>query len=188
VRVQREGVRRTYSAPKHRRVSFFELRGDESKMLRRLLCLAVLAIAGLASTATPAESAMTMRLGTPDLQSGVLIVVPVIVSCSPFDPSLTLFSENASVSVEQDVGRRIAFGSAFITQFLPQPLLFQCDDTEHNFVMNVLANTGGPPFKRGLAVFSAFASASAGVSCGPGCFFTTASQQGSFGPTPIRIR
>ena len=157
-------------------------------MLRRLLCLAVLAIAGLASTAAPANSAMTMRLGTPDLQAGVLIVVPMTVSCSPFDPSLTLFSEIASVSVEQDVGRRIAFGSGFITQFLPQPLLFLCDDTEHTLVVNVLANTAGPPFKRGLAVFSALAGATAGVSCGPGCFFNTVSQQGSFGPTPIRIR
>jgi hypothetical protein len=169
-------------------VSFFELRGDESKMLRRLLCLAVLAIAGLASTAAPAESAMTMRLGTPDLQAGVLIVVPVTVSCSPFDPSLTLFSEIAGVSVEQAVGRTIAFGSGSIMQFLPPTFLFQCDDTEHTFVVNVLANTAGPPFKRGLAVFTAFAGATAGVSCGPNCFFNTVSQQGSFGPSPIRIR
>ena len=132
---------------------------------------------------------MTMRLGTPELQAGVLIVVPVSVSCSPFDPSLTLFSENVGVSVEQAVGKRIAFGSASIMRFLPQqPLLFLCDDTEHTFVVNVLANPAGPPFKRGLAVFSAFAVATAGVSCGPGCFFNTVSQQGSFGPTPIRIR
>ena len=156
-------------------------------MLRRLLCLAVLAIAGLASTAA-AESAMTMRLGTPELQAGVLINVPVIVSCSPFDPSLTLFSTNVNMSVEQAVGKRIAFGSTSIMRFLPQPLLFLCDDTEHTFVVNVLANPAGPPFKRGLAVFSASASATAGVSCGPGCFFNNVSQQGSFMPTPIRIR
>src|SRR3954469_22966692 len=103
-------------------------------MLRRFLCLAVVAATGLAATAA-ADSALTMRLGTPDLQSGVLIVVPVIVSCSPFDPSLTVSSENVFVSVEQASGKGIAFGSSSSSRFLPQPLLFPCDDTEHTFVV-----------------------------------------------------
>jgi hypothetical protein len=157
-------------------------------MLRRVLCLAVVATAALASTAA-ADSAMTMRLGTPDRQAGVLIVVPVIVSCSPFDPSLTLFSESVSVSVEQASGKAIAFGSVFTSRSLPQPLLFPCDDAEHTVVVNVLANTAGPPFHGGHAVFSASASAQAGVSCGfPGCFFNIVSQTASFAPTPIAMR
>ena len=156
-------------------------------MLKRFLCLAGLALvcACLASTAT-ADPGLTLRVGTPDLAARVLITVPLAVSCSPFDPSLTLFSEGYSVSVEQASGKAIAHGSAFNMTFLPV-LLFPCDGAGHTFTTNVQADPAGPPFHGGQAVLSASVFASAGTSCGPGCFFTNAQQTGSLGPTVIKM-
>ena len=154
-------------------------------MLRKLLCLVVVATASLISAAA-ADSALTLRLGTPDLSARVLITVPVIVSCSPFDPSLTLFSESVNVSVVQASGTRIATGSGSLMSFLP-PLPFVCDDTEHTVAVNVLANATGPPFHGGSAVFTASAGVAAGVSCGPNCFFNIVGQSGQIGPTTLNM-
>jgi hypothetical protein len=143
-------------------------------MLRKvvLLSLVVTAAAVIAGTAGTARAGMTIALGTPDLQAGVLIAVPMTASCSPFDPALTLTNTFIGVSVEQAVTKTaIARGSAFSPPMGDNPILYPCDDSPHTFTLNVLADSSGPPFKKGQAVFSATASAVAATSCGPGCFF-----------------
>jgi hypothetical protein len=54
-----------------------------------------------------------------------------------------------------------------------------CDDSPHTVTLNVLADSSGPPFKKGPAVFSASASAAAGTPCGPGCLFDFVFQNAS---------
>jgi hypothetical protein len=159
--------------------------------MRKILCLSVVALAAaiLASTAA-ADTGMTLGfVGTPNLSSRVSINVPVTVSCPPFDPSLTLVADSVSVSVEQASGRAIAHGSGDAFGGVSAPL-FPCDGAEHNVTVNVLADTAGPPFHGGPAVFSAFANAAAGIPCFPGsttCFIITAFQGASVGPTSLNI-
>jgi hypothetical protein len=159
--------------------------------VKKLLCLSVVVVvAAITATAAAADSGMTMSLGAPKLSSRVAISVPVTVSCSPFDPSLTLFSEGAGVSVEQASGTAIAHGFGFVNSynfgsgFTP---LFLCDNAGHTVTVNVLADTTGPPFHGGPAVFSASAGASAGLSCGPGCFYNTVNESASFGPASLTM-
>jgi hypothetical protein len=156
--------------------------------MRKTLCLSVVALAAavLASIAA-AEPGMTIRLGTPDLSSRVSIAVPVIVSCSPVDPSLTLFQEGVSVSVEQASGSAIAHGSGYIEAFDESTLLFPCDDAEHTVLVHVLADPAGPPFHGGPAVFSAFAGTTAGTPCGPSCYYNYVFQGASVGPTTLTM-
>jgi hypothetical protein len=142
-------------------------------MLRRIAFVAVIGIvtAVIAATAGTARAGMTLSLGQPDLQAGVLIVLPATVSCSPFDPSLTMASSSLFVSVEQAVSKTaIAHGSAFAPAMGDNPILYPCDDSPHTVTLNVLADVDGAPFRKGPAVFSASASAAAGIPCGPGCF------------------
>jgi hypothetical protein len=80
-------------------------------MLPKVLPVAALVLACGATAAT--AQAATISLGTPSLSGRVAITEPVTVSCSPFDPSLTLFQESVNVSVEQASGRSIARGSGF---------------------------------------------------------------------------
>jgi len=109
-----------------------------------------------------------------------LITLPMTVSCSPFDPTLAMASSNVSVSVEQAVTKTaIARGFAFAPQMVDNPILYPCDDSPHTVTLNVLADTAGPPFKKGPAVFSASAQAAAGTPCGPGCFFNPVFQNAS---------
>jgi hypothetical protein len=151
-------------------------------MLRKvvLLSLVVTAAAVIAGTAGTARAGMTIALGTPDLQAGVLIALPMTVSCSPFDPALTIAGSSVFVSVEQAVSKTaIARGFAGAPQMGDNPILYPCDDSPHTFTLNVLADSSGPPFKKGEAVFSATASAAAGTPCGPGCFFDFVFQNAS---------
>jgi hypothetical protein len=142
-------------------------------MSKRFILALVLAIAvALAATTAVARGDASLSLGQPDLQSGVLIVVPATVSCSPFDPSLTMVSSGFFVSVEQAVNKTtIAHGSGFAPSMDGNPILYPCDDVPHAVSVNVFADTGGAPFRKAQAVFTAEASAAAGTSCGPGCFF-----------------
>jgi len=156
-------------------------------MLRKVLPLAALVIACGATAAT--AQAATISLGAPSLSGRVAITEPVTVSCSPCDPSLTLFGEGVNVSVEQASGRSIARGSGFAGGFVPN-LLFACDDSQTTVPVTVLADTIGPPFHGGTAVVSASASASAGTPCFPGstnCFFNSTSQSASTGPTTLHL-
>jgi hypothetical protein len=137
--------------------------------LRRLGAVtAVTATAFLGSTAA-AQAAMTISLGQPDLTAKVLVTLPVTVTCSPFDSTLVLFQSQLAVSVEQAAGQRIARG--FRSAFNAVPA---CDGTPYTTDVAILADSLGPPFHGGRAVFSATASATAGTPCPffPGCFTT----------------
>ena len=156
--------------------------GDESKMFRKLLALALVVTVGavVAATAATARAGMMVSLGQPDVQAGVLIVLPMTVSCSPFDPALTMSSSSVFVSVEQAVSKReIAHGFASLPVFGDE-IVYPCDNSPHAVTLSVLADSSGPPFKKGgQAVFSASARAVAGTPCGPGCFFDLVSQSAS---------
>lgn len=144
------------------------------------------ACAGIPSTA----DAMTVSLGTPSLTSRVAITEPVTVACSPFDSSLTLFSENIHIDVEQAAGKAIAHGSATTGSFLPA-LLFTCDGGQSTVPMTLYADPTGPPFRGGQAVFTVAGSASAGTPCFPGsttCFTNPiAGQSATEGPTALNL-
>jgi hypothetical protein len=158
------------------------------KLSRAVLATALVAVLA-ASVAGLARATVTLSVGDPDLQAGVLVTVPVTVTCSPFDPTLTLFSSSVMVSVEQANKQRIAFGTGSVGGFAgPTPLAFSCDDIPNTVSVPVLANPTGAPFKKGNAAFTVSAGASAGISCGPGCFFNISSQSATMGPVILRMR
>jgi hypothetical protein len=158
------------------------------KLSRAVLVTAVVAVIA-ASVAGLARAAVTLSVGEPDLQAGVLVTVPVTVTCSPFDPTLTLFSSSVIVQVEQANKQRIAFGTGVVGGLMnPPQVAFPCDGNPATVSVNVLANTSGAPFKKGKAAFTASAGASAGISCGPGCFFNIVSQTGTTGPVILSMR
>lgn len=145
---------------------------------RFILALTLVTALVLTVAAAAARADMSLSLGQPQLQSGVLIVVPATVSCSPFDPSLTMAQSGFGVTVEQAVNKStIAHGSGFLPGMTINPILYPCDDMPHAVSVNVFADTSGAPFRKGPAVFSASASAGAGIPCGPGCFFNVVFQQ-----------
>ena len=158
------------------------------KSLRAVLVTIVVAITIAASTAAAtATPALTISLGQPDLQAGVLITVPMTITCSPFDPSLTFFDSSAFVSVEQASGGRIARGSGGTGSMTGNSIAFPCDGTPNAVSVTVLADVNGPPFHGGRAAFTVSARALAGISCGPGCFFNIQSQTGSVGPVVLNM-
>jgi hypothetical protein len=158
------------------------------KLSRAVLVTAAVAVIAV-STAGAARAAITLSVGEPDLQAGVLVTVPVTTTCSPFDPALTLFVAGVTVSIEQANKQRIAFGSGSVGGFMsPTPVAFPCDDTATTVSVNVLANPNGAPFKKGKAAFTVTAGASAGISCGPGCFFNVVNQTASTGPIVLSMR
>jgi hypothetical protein len=89
---------------------------------------------------------------------------PVTMSCSGFDPSLVVFSENVNMTVEQASKGAIAHGSASAYQ---SPL-FPCDGSQNTFHLVISADPSGPPFHGGSAVFSASGGVAAGTPCGFG--------------------
>lgn len=162
----------------------------QSKNALRGLFVATAALAAFAVTASAAGAA-TLSLGTPSLTSRVAITEPVTVTCSPFDPSLTLFSENITVQVQQAAGRAIARASGGQFGFLPN-LLFPCDGTPTTIPVTMSADPTGPPFHGGPAVFTVSVGAGAGTPCFPGsttCFTSpTAGQSAAAGPTALNLR
>lgn len=151
----------------------------------RYLVAASLGCAALAVSSGAAQ-AMTVSVGSPSLSARLLVTVPVTVSCSPFDPSLTLFSENVGATVEQASGRSIAHGSASQLVFQPEPMLFVCDGTNTTIPVQVSADTTGVPFHAGKAIVSASAGAAAGTCFGSSCFGNT-SQFATVPPTVVRL-
>jgi hypothetical protein len=154
--------------------------------------LTTFAVAAAFAVPASAAEAMTVQVGDPDLSSRIRIDVPMTVSCSPPDASLTLFSQNIFVTVQQASGREIARGSANAFGSLPN-LLYPCDEAQHTVPVTVLADPEGPPFHGGQAVVTAHASSSAGIPCFPGdpssgCYFNVVSESGSSGPTTVRLR
>jgi hypothetical protein len=156
-------------------------------MLRRVLFAgAVVAVFG---AITASAQAMTVSLGAPQLSAKVWIAEPVTVSCSPFDPSLILYSEFVSVSVEQASAQGIAHGYGGLSGSIPT-VLFPCDNSSHTVVVNVLADSAGRPFHGGAAVFTASANAAAGTPCFPGsttCFTNYTAQSGSAAATTLNL-
>jgi hypothetical protein len=154
---------------------------------RSAVACAFIATAGLPTAA--AAQGMTARLGTPTLIARVSVQVPVIVSCPPFDPSLTHYSGDIQVTVDQASGRQVAHGTGSLNGFLPN-VLFPCDGAEYTLSVPVLASESGPPFHGGPAVFSVRAGAQAGLPCYPGstnCFFGTSGQFAIVEPTAVNM-
>jgi hypothetical protein len=156
-------------------------------MLRKVVPAAAVA-AVCAATAASAQ-AMTVSLGQPSLSARVAVTEPVSVSCTPFDPSLTLFSESVNVSIEQAAGQGIAQGSGSVFGFLPV-LPFPCDGTAHTVSVGILADPAGPAFHGGPAALSAGANVQAGTPCFPGstsCFFNLTGESATAGPTTLSM-
>ncbi|HEY2201294.1 MAG TPA: hypothetical protein VGH56_05370 [Solirubrobacteraceae bacterium] len=144
----------------------------KEKMLKRVLFAG--AVVATFGAITASAQAMTLSLGAPQLSAKVLISEPVTVTCSPFDPSLILTSQDINLQVEQASGQGIAYGTATAFGFSPM-VLFPCDNNSHTLVFNVLANTAGQPFHGGPAAFTATAGANAATPCFPGsttCFMS----------------
>lgn len=158
--------------------------------LGRFLPTAAAALLALAATASAAE-AMTITSGTPSLTGRVAIVAPVTVTCTPFDPTLTLTAETINVQVEQAAGKAIAHGSGGSTSFAPK-VLFPCDGSSQSTIpITIYADPAGPPFHGGTAVFTETASAGAATPCFPGsttCFTNpSAGQTASTGAVALAM-
>jgi hypothetical protein len=169
-------------------------------MLRRLVPALVAILGATAASgavvgaAAAAAQGMTISLGAPTLSSRVLITEPVTVSCPPFDPSLTYFQGDVTVTAEQASGREIVSGSGSLAASLigsSNPLPFACDGSQQTLSIPVLANAMGSPFHGGSVVLSASVSAGAGIPCFPGsittCFEGFTTQSATAGPTPLRL-
>lgn len=128
--------------------------------VRMMIGLAVSAVTlALAGTA----QAMTVAVGSPELTARIAVTVPVTVTCNPFSPSLTVFSQSITVRIEQAAGREIARGAGTLFSSFPSPLLFPCDGIAHELPVTVLADPVGPPFHGGKAIVSVNGSAEAGT-------------------------
>jgi hypothetical protein len=144
--------------------------------------------------AAAAAQGMSISLGAPTLSSRVLITEPVTVSCSPFDPSLTYFQGEVTVSAEQASGHGIVSGSGSLAASLigsSSPLPFACDGSQQTLSIPVLANNNGGPFHGGSVVLSAWVSAGAGIPCFPGsittCIEGMTFQSATAGPTVLKL-
>jgi hypothetical protein len=157
-------------------------------MVRKLLPVA--AAFAVCGAATASAQAMTISVGpTASLSSRVAVTAPVTVSCTPFDPSLTLVDETINVTVEQASGRSVAHGTGSAGAFTPS-LLFACDNSQATIPVTISADTSGPPFHGGTAVATAMAFAQAGIPCGfpaPGCFQILDSQTATSSATTVRM-
>jgi hypothetical protein len=160
---------------------------NKQMTIGRLLPAAVAVLAGCGATASAAE-ALTISPGSPTLTGRIAITEPVMVTCSPFDPTLTLDSESLNVQVEQAAGKAIAHGTGFTSSFSPTSL-FPCDDSQSTVPITIYADPAGPPFHRGKAVFTETASAGAATPCFPGSTtcFTNPSAIQSAGTGPIAL-
>ncbi len=156
-------------------------------MVRKLLPLA--AAFAVCGAAAASAQAITVSVGAPSLSGRVAVTTPVTVSCTPFDPSLTLVSETINITVEQASGRSIAHAVGGTSAFFGSPLPFPCDGTQATIPVTSTADPSGPPFHGGSAVVTASAFAQAGIPCGvfPGCFQILASQTGSSAPTTVHL-
>jgi hypothetical protein len=132
-----------------------------------------------ASTATavgvtaPASAAVTVSVpAKADLTARLLVVVPVTVTCGPYEVPPAF--ESLSVQLSQAVKKKIAQGGAFPGMGTP---FLTCDGAPHTYTANVIANSSGPPFRKGDALITA----TAGVS-------GATSESGSAGPQVIRLR
>src|SRR5438093_8028893 len=105
-------------------------------------CLTLVGLTAGVGTAK-AFGSLGVSVGSATLTARVLLTVPVEVTCAPLDP--IQFYGDSGVTVEQAVGKQIAFGSGSFTDFI-------CDNAPHTVNVDVLARTDGPPFHGGSAV------------------------------------
>ena len=151
----------------------------------------VVALISSAAPSTATAQGITVTIGAPNLSiDRVLIEVPVIVSCQPFDAAITQVDATVTVSVNQASGQNIAHGSGISSGFLGTTLPFACDGADHAVTVAVLADPAGPPFHGGHAALMATAFASAGTPCFPDsttCFSIVASKSGTFGPSTVSL-
>jgi hypothetical protein len=151
----------------------------EDAMRLKLAVASVVGILFTALSAAPASATTnSVTIGSPvTLTNRVLVTVPVTVVC---DPIADIGTSTLFVTVTQASGQAVATGSAIDQAFPPQPPLFTCDSvTQNNFVMNILPDMGSPPFHGGGAIVQVFFSIFS---------FTSGSETGSSGPTPVTIR
>ena len=140
------------------------------KVLRGLAVLAIVLV--VAVTAGAARAAIGITVGQPTLSADrSSMTVPVTVSCSPFDPSLTTFTTLVSVTVEQG-GANVAHASGSASAGYPSPMLFACDGTNQTVNVTAVADPNAATFHPGPAVVTVFARAMAGIPCPdtPFCF------------------
>jgi hypothetical protein len=131
----------------------------------------IVVIVVVAMTAGTARAAIGVTVGEPTLSNGSVITVPLTVSCSPFDPSLTTFTTLVSVTVEQGHDN-VPRASGALSAGYPSPMVFVCDGTSHTVTVTAVADPSSPRLHPGPAVVSVFARAMAGVPCPdrPLCF------------------
>ena len=116
--------------------------------IRRVL--AVVSTAALVLPATVSASHLNMSVavvGPGDLVAGVQVLLPVEVSCDPFEPSPFGGSfANIQVVLQQKVGREITQASGFLTPV--------CDGTPHTYLVAINAGGGSLAFHGGRALAS----------------------------------
>ena len=139
----------------------------------RSISMALVAITVVvAITAGAARAAIGVTVGEPTLAADrSSIAVPVTVSCSPFDPSLTTFSTLVSVTVQQGDGDS-AHASGVASAGYPSAMVFTCDGTSQTVNVTAVADPSTSPFHPGPAMVSVVARAMAGIPCPdrPLCF------------------
>jgi hypothetical protein len=147
--------------------------GTMSGAFKRGAALLAASAATALGAAAPASAAVTVTVpATADLTARLLVVVPVTVTCGPYEVTPPFASLNVQLS--QAVKKHIATGQVFFgmgTAFLT------CDGVPHTYTANVMANASGPPFNKGNALITATAFASG-----------SPPDQGAAGPQVIRLR
>jgi hypothetical protein len=119
------------------------------KLVRLALVVPTLAIMAVASaTVALADNGVNVSVDpTATLTAKVEVMVTVTASC----PSGSFPMDN-SVTIEEAVGKSIASGTGYMAGI-------QCTGTSQVIPVTILADSAGPPFKKGTAVVSARLSA-----------------------------
>ena len=138
-------------------------------------------VAGVLMVAPASAPAAVVSISVPaqaELTAGVLVTVPVTVTCGPYEVPSSDPRSGLQVTIRQASKRAIASGSFFSGGF---DNFLTCDGAPHVYQTNVLASTGvlAPPFKKGDAVIDA--SAFVVTSC-------CTSDNATVGPQVIRRR
>lgn len=134
-------------------------------------------VVGVLMIVAPASASAAVTMSLPakaELTAGVLVTVPVTVSCGPYE--FTPSRSGLSVTIRQASKKAIASGSAFTGGFSS---FLTCDGASHVYAIDVLAATSGPPFRKGDAVVQASAFVVTGC---------CTSDNASAGPQVIRLR
>ena len=117
------------------------------QLLLMLTCVS--ALVALTPLGAQAQGEVTITVGARGelLARGVAATVPVEITCGPLDVDFT----DAHAELQQAVRHQIAHGFGFNPE---QPIV--CDGTPHPSTFTVLADTSGPPFRKGDAVVEVF--------------------------------